>query len=202
MTARLILTYPNPVLRSYAESVDNEDSDEQLTTWCKDLRDTMIANGGMGLAAPQVGIKKKIFVLDVTSLENPDAFCQTPENGTIIAINPVLSNVTDKDTKSIEACLSIPGMQYEVRRYSIIDLCFLNSRRELIATRITGKDAILVQHENDHLIGKLFIDRLNVFDKKQFMKRNKPAKKEMSEGQINSLREQNRTKARANRKKK
>ena len=201
MTARLILKYPDQRLRGFSEFVDDVDWKYNVPQWCQDLRDTMVANAGLGLAGPQVGIKKRIFAIDVKDLDNPGAFQQEPQNGVIFIINPVLSLVEKENRGSMEACLSVPGVMYKVKRSPVIDLSYTTPQRELVSVRIEGEDAVVVQHENDHLLGRLFVDKLNPFDKKDFKKLFEKPKKEISEGQLNQIREQRRIRARNKRKK-
>lgn len=200
MTARLILKFPDKRLRGNCDSVTDEEYETNVTQWCQDLRDTMVANAGLGLAAPQIGIKKKIFAVEAKSLDSPDIFLQDPKDGVLYFINPVLSLVEKETHGSIEACLSVPGVMYKVKRSPVIDLSYVTPKKQSVSVRISGEDAVLFQHECDHLVGKLFIDRLNFFDKKQFAKLHQAPKKEKTEGEIKQFREQCRAKARAKRK--
>lgn len=201
MTARLILKFPDKRLRGNSDPVTDDEYETNVNQWCQDLRDTMVANAGLGLAGPQIGIKKKIFAVDVKDLDNPGAFLQEPKDGVLYVINPVLSLVEKETHGSVEACFSVPGVMYKVKRSPVIDLSYITPQKQSISVRIVGEDAVVIQHEYDHLVGKLFIDRLNPFDKKQFAKLHKVPKKEKSEEEINQLREQRRAKARAKRKK-
>ena len=200
MTARLILTYPNPELKRTSESVGQEVSAEQLSSWCKDIGDTMLVNGAFGLAAPQIGIAKRIFAVNVSELMEPGVFSQKPIDNVLYFVNPVLTYVTHNDIRSVEACLSVPGMQYQVRRSSIVDLAYENTDREQLTVRVSGKDAVILQHEHDHLDGVLFINRLNAYDSARLRKLRKPSKKAMTEGQLAELRQQRRAALRAKRK--
>lgn len=202
MVARLILKYPDERLRGFSEPVYLEDWEKNVPQWCQDLHDTMVANAGLGLAGPQIGIKKQIFAIDIKELDNPSAFQQEPKDGVIFIINPVVSLIEKENHGSIEACLSVPGAMYKVKRSPVIGLFYMTPERVGVQTRIIGEDAVIVQHENDHLLGKLFVDYLNSIDRKEFNKLFEKPKQEMSEGQITHLREQKRAKARANRKKK
>ena len=103
MTARLILKHPDSRLRIQSEEVTEEDWSFGIEKWCTDIRDTMKANAGLGLAAPQVGIHKRIFALDVKDLDAPQLFQQEPQDATLFFINPQISHVIKDDAKSIEA---------------------------------------------------------------------------------------------------
>lgn len=201
MTARLILKYPDQRLRGYSEYVTPIDYETHLSQWCKDLRDTMIATLGLGLAGPQIGIKKRIFAINAKHLINPSAFLQDPKDGILYFINPIVSLVDDETNDSLEGSLSIPGALYKVKRSPTINLNYMTPQYDRFCVRIVGEDAAIVQHENDYLLGKLFIDKLNHFDKKQLTKLIKLPKKEKTAGELNQLREQRRAKSRATRKK-
>ena len=201
MTARLILKHPDSRLRIRSEEVTEEDWSVSIGKWCTDIKDTMKANAGLGLAAPQVGIHKRIFAVDVKDLDTPELFQQEPQDATLFFINPQIDYVAKNDAKSIEACLSVPGVMYPVKRSSEIDVTYTTPDRRQVSVRVKGEDSVVLQHEYDHLDGKLFIDRLNSFDKKDFLKRFETPKREKSEGEINQLREHKRAQARKNRKK-
>jgi peptide deformylase len=202
MTARLILKYPDSKLRGDCEAVLPDEYETSVPQWCQDLRDTMIANLSLGLAGPQIGIKKRIFAISSKGLDNPGAFrSKSSDDGIIYIINPVLSMIDSDKHGSVEACLSIPGAMYKIRRSSAVHLTYSTPQKELITAQITGEDAVIVQHKYDHLAGKLFVDKLNSFDKKEFKKLYESPKRKKSEGEINQIREQKRAKSRSNRKK-
>lgn len=201
MTARLILKYPDSLLRIKSEEVNEEDWETNVKKWCTDISDTMKANLGMGLAASQVGIHKRIFAVDAKDLDNPQALQQEPKDGVLFFINPIIKHIIENDAKSVEACLSVPGVMYPVKRSSEIEISYTAPDKRSVTVLVKGEDAVVLQHENDHLDGKLFIDRLNPFDRKEFMKRFDKPRREKSEGEINQLREQKRAQARKNRKK-
>lgn len=205
MAARLILTYPDARLRrdSLPVKFDDPKEVEELENLVNDIRHTMIVHGGLGLAAPQVNILKRMFVVDVNGLKNYKQFDQEPIKGTLTFINPIVSRI-DEPTRASEACLSVPGVVYSVERYRVIDLSYQDVTGKLHYCRIVGEDAVVIQHEAQHLEGKLFIDMISSIDKAHFKKSQlklKP-KKEMTEGQVSALRVANRAKARAKRKKK
>lgn len=200
MTARLILKYPNSRLRDKSEEVEISEW-ENVTQWCQDLRDTMIANVGTSLAAPQVGIKKRIYAISAKELSLPETFGQEQQGEILFFINPVLKLVENVRVKITESCLSVPDSTYAVKRSPVIDLTYTTPSQELKSARVIGKDAIVIQHEQDHLDGVLFIDRLDIFDSRKFHKRFEKPKRQPTEGEINQLREQKRAKARKNRKK-
>ncbi len=200
--ARLIIKYPDVRLRGHSVEVNPEDwTTGNVKLWCQDIHDTMVANAGLGLAAPQVGIKKRIFAVDGKQLDNAHLLQQETKDGKLFFINPVIKHTIENDAKSIEACLSVPGAMYAVKRSSEVEITYTTIEGKQVSAKVKGEDAVVLQHEYEHLDGKLFIDRLNVFDRKEFMKRFEKQKHKKSDAEISHLREMKRLKARKNRKK-
>lgn len=138
-----ILTYPNDILRQRAKAV------ECLDTEIKDLVDqmaqTMYSNEGVGLAAPQVGISKRIIVLDIGE-------------GLISLINPEILKKNEIKELLEEGCLSLPETRVEVTRATEIIVKGMDENGEFVEYHAKGLFARAVQHEMDHLDGKLIID--------------------------------------------
>lgn len=147
--ARLdILRWPDPRLSMRCAEIGAED----VTALARDMLDTMYAAPGRGLAAPQVGVLKRIFVMDVTWKEGVKA--------PYICIDPVLRDHSDQRVTGPEGCLSIPGLSLEVDRAAevVLDWTGLDGTRR--SERLTGFAAICAQHEMDHLDGIVTFDRL------------------------------------------
>jgi len=138
--------YGSPVLREKAMPVAKVDN--EIRELVENMIETMYAEGGVGLAAPQVGISKKIIVID------------TEEEGTIVLINPVIIK-REGESKEEEGCLSVPGIYSPVRRSASITVEALDLDENKIRITQEGFLAIALQHEIDHLEGYLFIDRLS-----------------------------------------
>lgn len=138
-----ILTAGDPVLRQTAAEVTK--IDKKLLKLLKDMADTMYAAEGVGLAAPQIGVSKRIVVIDVG-------------DGIIEMINPVIVN-KEGSVVGGEGCLSVPEYEGEVERAEKVECEFTDrsGKRYLIET--DGLLAIAIQHELDHLDGVLFIDK-------------------------------------------
>lgn len=138
-----ILTAGDPVLRQTAAEVTK--IDKKLIKLLKDMAETMYAAGGVGLAAPQIGVSKRIVVIDVG-------------DGIIEMINPVIVN-KEGSVVGGEGCLSVPEYEGEVERAEKVECEFTDrsGKRYLIET--DGLLAIAIQHELDHLDGVLFIDK-------------------------------------------
>lgn len=141
-----ILKYNDPVLKEKAFQVKKVNSNvEKLLD---NLIDTMNDAPGIGLAAPQIGVPKRVIV--VKSEENEEI---------IELINPVIVDFSKEQEKAVEACLSVPGIQGEVERHVDITVEGLNRKGEKVSIKANGFLARALQHEIDHLDGILFIDR-------------------------------------------
>ena len=153
-----ILEFPDPRLRKKATPVDTVD--EALNTLIDDMFETMYAAPGIGLAATQVDVHERLLVADVSSDQNdPRVF-----------INPV---IVEKDgvTVTEEGCLSVPGYYEEVERAEHIRVRFLDRAGAEVEAELEGLLAVCVQHEIDHLDGKLFVDYLSEAKRQRIRKR-------------------------------
>jgi peptide deformylase len=153
MTIRPILTLPDPRLRQVAEPVGEIDA--EIRTLVADMFETMYAAPGIGLAANQVGVLKRVVVIDV--VRDPDTEPRRP----ITLINPEITWVSEEMRVHEEGCLSIPEYYEEVERPSRCRVTFLDIDGKRQTMDCEGVLATAVQHEIDHLNGKLFIDYLS-----------------------------------------
>lgn len=153
MATLKVVTYPNPILAKKAESV--LEVNPQIVTLIRNMIQTMHAEGGVGIAAPQVGVLKRIFIA------NPNA---TPGEE-VAFINPVIFKATGEQI-GLEGCLSLPDVSGEVRRAKTIEFEFLDLNGKKKQGKATDFLARIFQHELDHLDGKLLIDRVD-FDQRQ-----------------------------------
>jgi peptide deformylase len=147
---REVLIYPDPVLKQKAKPVAKVD--DAIRALVKDMAETMYAEEGIGLAAPQVGLLKRILVVD-TSPQQEGQKLQ-------VFINPELVSAEGR-TKYTEGCLSIPGEAEEIERFDKVTVRALNEKGETFEIEADGLLAIALQHEMDHLDGVLFVDRLS-----------------------------------------
>ena len=151
-----ILTYPDPRLRQIAEPVDDVDDDLQKTL--DSMYYAMIAHRGIGLAATQLGIPKRLIVIDLSSVGIT--------SGPMYLVNPeIIRFSTEKVTES-EGCLSFPQCWGKVERSKDIDVRYLNYNGDQITIEATGLMAACIQHEVEHLDGILFHDHLSKMKKK------------------------------------
>ncbi|MEN3041398.1 MAG: peptide deformylase [Bacteroidia bacterium] len=160
---RPIVLYGSPVLRRRAEPVSPEDPD--LPALLADLWDTMYNADGVGLAAPQIGVSKQVFVIDAHELQPPE---EAPFKGAFI--NPRIVTAGASCTAHEEGCLSIPGIRERVYRPSTVEVEFYDESFRFHRLLLSGIVARIFQHEYDHLIGQLFIDYLSPL-KRQLLRR-------------------------------
>jgi len=156
---RTVVIYGHPVLRQKAREV--REYDDSLQHLVADLYETMAAYNGVGLAANQVGVAQRVFVIDVPH-----------EDGTherFAVVNPEISERRGKQ-KDEEGCLSIPGIAEDVERAMEVRLRGYDESGQPIDRKVSGFLARAVQHEADHLDGVLFTDRLSPL-KRQFLRR-------------------------------
>ena len=150
MAIRIIRKSGDQVLRQKA--LDVKDITPQILTLLEDMAETMYDAEGVGLAAPQVGISKRLVVIDAQD-----------EHGLLKLINPqVISTSSDKET-AIEGCLSFPGIAGEVERAETVTVKALDTEGKPIEICASGLLARAFQHEIDHLDGILFVDRVKLF---------------------------------------
>ena len=162
-----ILTAPDPRLLKTSEPVAKVDAEiQQLMS---DMLETMYMAPGIGLAAPQVGVLKRVIVLDVA----PEGEAPTP----LRMANPEIVWVSDDDASYNEGCLSVPEHYGDVTRPATCRVRYLNEKNEVKELEAEGLLATCVQHEIDHLDGVLFIDHLTSLKRNIILRKLLKAKK-------------------------
>ena len=161
MSVKKILTEPNKILRLVSKNVDKVGDEER--TLMNDMLDTMYAAPGIGLAAIQIGVPKRIIVMDISRDEDkkePRYF-----------VNPVIKNRNNETSKYEEGCLSVPDQFAEIERPNECEVEYLdyNGKKQLL--KADGLLATCIQHEMDHLEGVLFIDYLSKLKKSMIIKK-------------------------------
>ena len=151
-----VITYNDDFLNEKSEDVKKINKD--IKDLVKKMYKTMYFSNGIGLAAVQVGILKRVFIIDV------------PDYGKYEMINPVITKRSNDTSIFEEGCLSLPGIAHEVERAAsiIVEYKDLNGKKQKLEA--SGLLATCIQHEYDHLEGVLFIDRLNPEDKLKMLK--------------------------------
>ncbi|MFK4784495.1 peptide deformylase [Fusobacterium sp. MFO224] len=150
-----IRTYGDPCLSDVNQLVNIDDNIKQLLD---DMLETMYKTNGVGLAAPQIGINKQLFVIDIG--EGPRK-----------VINPEIIEMSEDHNDSDEGCLSVPGIYKKVRRANKIKVKYLDENGSTVEEEMEGFLAKAFQHENDHLNGVLFVDRISPLSRRMISKK-------------------------------
>ncbi len=169
MALKKILTEPNKILRQKSLPVEKVDGD--LQKLMDDMVETMYAAPGIGLAAVQVGVPKRIIVLDIASKDEP--------RNPMYFINPEIINKSKTNSTYEEGCLSVPGQFAEIDRPSNCHVKYLDYYGQPKELKAEGMLATCIQHEMDHLEGILFIDYLSKLKKSMIVKKLSKQKKEL-----------------------
>ncbi len=151
MALREILVVPDPVLKLVSQPVEKVDDD--LRALMDDMLETMYDAPGIGLAAIQIGVPKRVIVMDIAGPDDPKA----PR----YYVNPEIVWSSEETAPYEEGCLSIPDIYDEVERPARVKLKYLNYQGEEVVEDAEGLFAVCIQHEMDHLEGVLFIDHLS-----------------------------------------
>ena len=161
MTVRTILTEPNKILRQVSLPVEKVAEEEQIIM--RDMLDTMINAKGIGLAAIQIGIPKRIIVIDISKDDE--------KNNPMYFVNPIIKNRNSNLSKYLEGCLSLPDQFAEVDRPSTCEVEYLDYNGNKKILKADGLLSTCIQHEMDHLEGILFIDHLSKLKKSIIIKK-------------------------------
>lgn len=171
MAVLKVLTIPNKILITPTAKLTEND---QIDSLIEDMIETMYHEKGIGLAANQVGYSFSLFVMDVDG------------SGAKVFINPEI--ISEEDEQEIsEGCLSIPGAFMQNNRYENVRVGYYNRNWEYTEDTFNGREAHCIQHEVDHLSGKLFIDSFGPMKKQIAMRKYNKFKKAKSRGQIRML---------------
>ena len=161
MAIRKILTEPDPFLRQKSEKVDIVD--DSIRTLMDDMLETMYDAPGIGLAAIQVGVPKRVIVIDLS--KNNDT------KNPLYFVNPVILTKSNKDASYEEGCLSVPNQFAEISRPNTCSVKFLDYEGNEKIIEAKGLLATCIQHEMDHLEGILFIDYLSKLKRDMIIKK-------------------------------
>ncbi len=149
MTKRNILSFPDPRLHTVAKPVQGIDT--RIKTLVADMLETMYDASGIGLAATQVDVHERLVVLDVSEERNQP----------MVLINPEIVWASDEKVLNEEGCLSVPGIYDGVERSTSIRVTALDTDGEMRTIEADGLLAVCIQHELDHLLGKVFVEYLS-----------------------------------------
>ena len=165
-----IYTYGQPVLRKPTEEIT--DSYPELSTLLENMFQTMYRSDGIGLAAPQIGLSLRLFVIDASVMaeDNPEI-----KTGKHVFINPQIVEKSDEMVTYEEGCLSLPGIHENVSRPKVITIHYYDENFVEHTTTFDGFFARIVQHEYDHLEGHVFSDLVS------------PLRRQMISGKLNNI---------------
>ena len=167
MTILKILTIPDPRLKHKSSNI--EVFDEKLKKIVRDMYETLYASGnGIGLAAPQVDIRKRIVVVDLK---------EDGKSSPITFINPKITKLSDEKFINQEGCLSVPEYYADVERAKEVEVEWLDDMAVKYKKKFSGLLSICIQHEIDHLDGILFVDHLSTLKRKMAIQKIKKSKK-------------------------
>lgn len=170
MSLRPILIAPDPRLKQ--KSLPVEAVDDELRALMDDMLETMYAAPGIGLAAIQVGIPKRVIVLDIAK--------EDEEPSPLFLVNPEITWHSDMDRIHEEGCLSLPEYYEEVQRPHEVKIAYLDYAGEEQEMHCEEMMAVCVQHEIDHLEGVLFVDHLTRLKRQIILKKLKKSKKQLA----------------------
>lgn len=168
MALMKIYTHPDPVLREKCTEIDQ--FDDELTTLVSNMVETMYASDGIGLAAPQVGVARRLIVLDVSSSEDRG-------RKVLALVNPEIT-MQEGELEWDEGCLSLPDINGIVTRAEKIRVDAKNLEGEELTLEAEGLLAVALQHEIDHLNGVLFTDHLSPLKRKLVLREYKKLQEE------------------------
>ena len=169
MSVRTILTEPNKLLREISKPVKGVNAEEKKLM--DDMLDTMYSANGIGLAAIQIGVPKRIIVMDISKDEN--------KKEPMYFVNPIIKNKNSEKSTYEEGCLSVPTQFAEIDRPNTCEVEYLDYEGKKKLLKAEGLLATCIQHEMDHLEGILFIDYLSKLKKTMILKKlskNKPSR--------------------------
>ena len=155
-----ILIFPDPRLRTVAKTV--EVVDDSIKKLAQDMLETMYQGSGIGLAATQVNVHKRVIVLDISESRNKP----------LILINPEIRKIIDPNKKIFsEGCLSVPGFYEELKRPSSVEISYLDIHGERKLLSANDLLAVVIQHEMDHLDGKMMVDFISNIKREMIRKK-------------------------------
>lgn len=162
----------DPVLNSKCKKVDVKNITQNILEEIEDMKETLFFTEGFGIAAPQVGINKRIAIIKVD--KEKCTYNDAEDVPTTVMINPSWKPLSDKTDIQFEGCLSVPNLRGKVERFKEIEVSYYNEKGEKIVKTVKGFTARDIQHECDHLDGITFLEKVvgpNGFATKEMMKK-------------------------------
>jgi len=169
--------YPDPILHQKAQSVAK--IDDEIRLFLDDMLETMYADRGAGLAAPQVGVSKRMIVLDAEQKEDEDGHHQ--KGHPMALINPEIIYKSEEKILFCEGCLSLPEQRADVERHQKIKVRYQDTNGSVKEIEAEDYLAVILQHEIDHLDGILYIDHLSRLKREMLLKKLQKARQQKAE---------------------
>ncbi len=167
-----ILTAPDPRLKKISKPVDKVDA--EVRQLMDDMLETMYLAPGIGLAAPQLGVLKRVIVVDIQR--------EGVATGPLVMANPEIVDVSEDDASYEEGCLSVPEHYAEVSRPAKVKIRYLDRDNEIRTMEAEGLVSTCLQHEIDHLDGILFIDKISALKRNMILRKLVKARKDAADG--------------------
>ena len=168
---RPVLQYPDPLLAKVSEPV--AEINDEIRALAQNMLDTLTTVGGVGIAAPQIGVLKRVVIIDVSQEKNdPDL----PQEFKVF-VNPVITVLDPKGHEENEGCLSVPELRAKVKRPRRVALDALDLDGKPVHIEGEGYYGACMQHETDHLDGKLFIDHISYLKRSLYDKKMRKGRK-------------------------
>lgn len=164
-----IIAYGDPVLRKVSKDIDQDYPN--LKQLIDDMFETMYHARGVGLAAPQIGLDIRLFIVDASPFDDDDEDVPSYKNFKKIFINAYITDESGKEWPFSEGCLSIPEIREDVNRLSDIKIKYLDENFVEHEESYNGILARIIQHEYDHIEGKLFVDKISPIKKRLIAKK-------------------------------
>ena len=163
-----IVVYPDKRLKLVSEEITTFDA--SLHALLDDMYETMIAKNGVGLAAIQIGVPKRVLIINVPLESDDEESHLQPRENTLEIINPVITYRSDDKVKFQEGCLSVPGFYEDIERHAMVTIAYQDRHGASFTIEDDAFLAVALQHEMDHLDGKLFVEKLSYIKRKKFEK--------------------------------
>lgn len=148
----------DPVISKQSEEIDISNINSKIIELIEDMKETLNESGGFGIAAPQIGVNKRIIVIQVE--KDKCSYIDPEDVPTTVMINPTWKKLSDETTLEYEGCLSVPSIRGKVKRYTNIEVTYYNLYGEKIVKEVKGFTARDIQHECDHLDGIVFLNKV------------------------------------------
>jgi peptide deformylase len=165
-----IVVYGSPILKKKAQEIEKGYKD--LDIFIEDMFETMYVSDGLGLAAPQIGKSVRLFVIDGAALAENDP---TLVDFKKVFINPIIIEESGEEWAYVEGCLSLPNIREEIKRPGTVRIKYYDNNFKLLDETYDGIRARVIQHEYDHLEGKLLVDRVS------------PLRRKLLKGKLNDI---------------